>query len=47
MARLVQTCDQFQLPVVDLVGVPGFVIGTPAERAGTIRRGAPAPTRAR
>ena len=33
-------CDQFRLPVVNLVDVPGFVIGTDAERAGTIRRGA-------
>jgi acetyl-CoA carboxylase carboxyltransferase component len=39
-ARFVDTCDQFHLPVVNLVDVPGFVIGTSAERAGTIRRGA-------
>jgi len=39
-ARFVDTCDQFRLPVVNLVDVPGFVIGTSAERAGTIRRGA-------
>jgi acetyl-CoA carboxylase carboxyltransferase component len=39
-ARFVDTCDQFHLPVVNLVDVPGFVIGTGAERAGTIRRGA-------
>ena len=32
-------CDQFHLPVVNFVDVPGFVIGTDAERAGTIRRG--------
>ena len=32
-------CDQFHLPIVNLVDVPGFVIGTEAERAGTIRRG--------
>jgi acetyl-CoA carboxylase carboxyltransferase component len=40
MARFVDTCDQFHLPVVNFVDVPGFVIGTAAERAGTIRRGA-------
>lgn len=40
MARFVDTCDQFRLPVVNLVDVPGFVIGSDSERAGTIRRGA-------
>ena len=39
-ARFVDVCDQFHLPVVNLVDIPGFVIGTAAERAGTIRRGA-------
>ena len=39
LARFVDMCDQFRLPVVNLVDVPGFVIGTDAERAGTIRRG--------
>jgi acetyl-CoA carboxylase carboxyltransferase component len=39
-ARFVDMCDQFHLPVVNFVDVPGFVIGTEAERAGTIRRGA-------
>jgi acetyl-CoA carboxylase carboxyltransferase component len=40
LARFVDVCDQFHLPVVNLVDVPGFVIGSAAERAGTIRRGA-------
>ena len=40
LARFVDLCDQFHLPVVNLVDLPGFVIGTEAERAGTIRRGA-------
>ena len=40
LARFVDLCDQFHLPVVNLVDQPGFVIGTEAERAGTIRRGA-------
>ena len=39
-ARFVDVCDQFHLPVVNLVDVPGFVIGTEAERGGPIRRGA-------
>ena len=40
LARFVDTCDQFHLPVANFVDQPGFVIGTAAERAGTIRRGA-------
>ena len=39
-ARFVDLCDQFRLPIVNFVDVPGFVIGTDAEQAGTIRRGA-------
>jgi acetyl-CoA carboxylase carboxyltransferase component len=39
MARFVDVCDQFHLPVVNLVDQPGFVVGREAERAGTIRRG--------
>jgi len=39
-ARFVDMCDQFQLPVVNVVDIAGFVIGTAAEKAGTIRRGA-------
>jgi len=40
LARFADLCDQFHLPVVNFVDQPGFVIGTGAERAGTIRRGA-------
>jgi acetyl-CoA carboxylase carboxyltransferase component len=40
LARFVDLCDAFRLPVVNFVDQPGFVIGTAAERAGTIRRGA-------
>lgn len=40
LARWVDLCDQFHLPVVNLVDQPGFVIGTEAERANTMRRGA-------
>jgi acetyl-CoA carboxylase carboxyltransferase component len=39
-ARFVDVCDQFRLPIANFVDVPGFVIGSDAERAGTIRRGA-------
>jgi acetyl-CoA carboxylase carboxyltransferase component len=39
LARFVDLCDQFRLPVCNLVDQPGFVVGTAAERAGTIRRG--------
>ncbi len=37
--RFVDLCDQFHLPLVNFVDQPGFVIGTDAERRGTIRRG--------
>ncbi|MEU6796276.1 carboxyl transferase domain-containing protein [Nonomuraea wenchangensis] len=40
LARFVDLAETFHLPVVHLVDQPGFVIGTVAERAGTIRRGA-------
>jgi acetyl-CoA carboxylase carboxyltransferase component len=39
LGRFVDLCDQFHLPVVNFVDQPGFVIGSAAERAGTIRRG--------
>jgi acetyl-CoA carboxylase carboxyltransferase component len=39
LIRFVDVCDQFRLPVVNFVDQPGFVIGTDAERRGTIRRG--------
>jgi acetyl-CoA carboxylase carboxyltransferase component len=38
--RFIDLCDQFRLPVVNLVDQPGFVVGSEAERAGTMRRGA-------
>jgi acetyl-CoA carboxylase carboxyltransferase component len=40
LVRFVDLCDQFHLPVVNLVDQPGFVIGTEAEKANTMRRGA-------
>lgn len=39
MARFVDLCDTFHLPVVNFSDQPGFVIGVEAERAGTIRKG--------
>lgn len=39
MVRFVDLCDTFHLPVVNLVDLPGFLIGTVAERSGTILRG--------
>jgi acetyl-CoA carboxylase carboxyltransferase component len=39
LSRFADLCDQFHLPVCNLVDQPGFVIGTAAERSGTIRRG--------
>jgi acetyl-CoA carboxylase carboxyltransferase component len=39
LTRFVDLCDQFRLPVVNFVDQPGFLIGTEAERQGTIRRG--------
>ena len=37
--RFVDLCDLFHLPVVSFVDEPGFMIGTQAERDGTIRAG--------
>src|SRR3954454_7625297 len=39
VTRFVDLAETFHLPVVHLVDQPGFVIGTAAERAGTIRAG--------
>lgn len=39
-ARFVRTCDAFNVPVVTLVDVPGFLPGTDQEWQGIIRRGA-------
>lgn len=37
--RFIKLADQFRLPVVHLVDNPGFMIGSAAEAAGTIRYG--------
>jgi propionyl-CoA carboxylase beta chain len=39
-ARFVRTCDAFNIPVITLVDVPGFLPGTDQEWDGIIRRGA-------
>ena len=39
MQRFVDLCDSFYLPVVNFVDNPGFLVGTPAEKRGTIRKG--------
>jgi methylmalonyl-CoA decarboxylase subunit alpha len=39
-ARFVWLCDAFNLPLVFLSDVPGFMIGTAVERQGIIRHGA-------
>jgi acetyl-CoA carboxylase carboxyltransferase component len=40
IARFVQFCDAFGIPVITLVDVPGYRPGSNQERAGIIRRGA-------
>lgn len=39
-ARFVSTCDAFNIPLVFLMDVPGFVVGSAAEQSGIIRHGA-------
>jgi propionyl-CoA carboxylase beta chain len=39
-ARFVRTCDAFNIPILTLVDVPGFLPGVGQEHAGIIRRGA-------
>jgi propionyl-CoA carboxylase beta chain len=39
-ARFVRTCDAFNIPILTLVDVPGFLPGVSQEWAGIIRRGA-------
>jgi propionyl-CoA carboxylase beta chain len=39
-ARFIRTCDCFNIPIVMLVDVPGFLPGTEQEYNGIIRRGA-------
>ncbi|ATB39637.1 carboxylase [Cystobacter fuscus] len=39
-ARFIWLCDAFNIPLLYLADVPGFMIGTKVERAGIIRSGA-------
>ena len=39
-ARFVRSCDAFNIPVLTLVDVPGFLPGVDQEHQGIIRRGA-------
>ena len=39
-ARFIQICDAFNVPLVFLQDVPGFMIGSKVEHAGIIRHGA-------
>ena len=39
-ARFIWLCDAFNVPLIFLADVPGFMIGTKVERAGIIRAGA-------
>lgn len=39
-ARFVETCDRFNIPLIYLVDVPGFLVGPKAEAAGTLKFGA-------
>ncbi|GHI03112.1 hypothetical protein Scel_14330 [Streptomyces cellostaticus] len=39
-ARFVQTCDAFNIPLVTLLDVPGFLPGVDQEHGGIIRHGA-------
>jgi propionyl-CoA carboxylase beta chain len=39
-ARFVRTCDAFNIPILTLVDVPGFLPGVSQEHSGIIRRGA-------
>jgi methylmalonyl-CoA decarboxylase subunit alpha len=39
-ARFIWLCDAFEIPLLFLADVPGFMIGTDVERGGIIRHGA-------
>lgn len=39
-AKFIQLCDAFNIPLLFLTDVPGFMIGTAVEQAGIIRHGA-------
>src|SRR5262249_49789623 len=37
--RFVEACDYFHIPLLIFADIPGFMIGTKAEREGTLRKG--------
>lgn len=39
-AKFIQLCDAFQIPILFLMDVPGFMIGSHVEKQGIIRHGA-------
>jgi len=39
-ARFIEICDTFNVPLLFLADVPGFMVGTAVERRGIIRHGA-------
>ena len=39
-ARFIRFCDAFNIPIITLVDVPGYLPGTKQERSGIIRHGA-------
>src|SRR5699024_8326678 len=39
-AKFIQLCDAFQIPILFLMDVPGFMIGTKVEQREIIRHGA-------
>src|SRR5690606_5672858 len=39
-ARFIRTCDAFNIPLLNIVDVPGFLPGTNQEYGGIIRHGA-------
>src|SRR5438046_10600034 len=39
-ARFIWLCDAFEIPLLFLADVPGFMIGTDVEKRGIIRHGA-------
>jgi acetyl-CoA carboxylase carboxyltransferase component len=39
-ARFIRMCDAFNVPLVYLVDVPGFIVGSQVEKQGIIRHGA-------
>ncbi|MEN1969985.1 acyl-CoA carboxylase subunit beta [Lentibacillus sp. N15] len=39
-AKFIQLCDAFHIPLLFLMDIPGFMIGTRVEQAGIIRHGA-------